>query len=109
PNHRHPPGRRVPSPLPARRLTTSSLCGEREKHTHAPAHAQPRIRQPAEEPEEVIPPTSRGPPARNSATIRFLTRTRILELGGGLASGAVAVLERLAGTGRLGEVQAYRF
>jgi SAM-dependent methyltransferase len=33
----------------------------------------------------------------------------ILELGGGLASGAVAVLERLAGAGRLGEVRAYRF
>jgi SAM-dependent methyltransferase len=34
---------------------------------------------------------------------------RILELGGGLGSGAVAVLERLAASGRLGEVQAYRF
>ena len=33
----------------------------------------------------------------------------ILELGGGLASGAAAVLERLAGAGRLGEVRAYRF
>jgi SAM-dependent methyltransferase len=33
----------------------------------------------------------------------------ILELGGGLASGAVAVLERLASVGRLGEVRAYRF
>jgi SAM-dependent methyltransferase len=34
---------------------------------------------------------------------------RILELGGGLASGAAAVLEHLDTTGRLGEVQAYRF
>jgi SAM-dependent methyltransferase len=33
----------------------------------------------------------------------------ILELGGGLASGAVAVLERLASAGRLDEVRAYRF
>ena len=33
----------------------------------------------------------------------------ILELGGGLASGAAALLERLAAAGRLGEVQAYRF
>lgn len=33
----------------------------------------------------------------------------ILELGGGLASGATAVLERLAVAGRLGEVRAYRF
>ena len=33
----------------------------------------------------------------------------ILELGGGLASGAIAVLERLAAAGRLGEVRAYRF
>jgi SAM-dependent methyltransferase len=33
----------------------------------------------------------------------------ILELGGGLASGAAALLERLAGAGRLGDVQAYRF
>src|SRR5262249_51230079 len=34
---------------------------------------------------------------------------RILELGGGLASGAAAVLERLDTTARLGDVQAYRF
>ena len=34
---------------------------------------------------------------------------RILELGGGLASGALAVLERLAGAGRLAELRAYRF
>jgi SAM-dependent methyltransferase len=33
----------------------------------------------------------------------------ILELGGGLASGAAALLERLAAAGRLGDVQAYRF
>jgi SAM-dependent methyltransferase len=33
----------------------------------------------------------------------------ILELGGGLASGAAAVLERLAAAGRLGELEAYRF
>ena len=33
----------------------------------------------------------------------------ILELGGGLASGAVAVLERLEDTGRLHELHAYRF
>lgn len=33
----------------------------------------------------------------------------ILELGGGLGSGAVAVLERLTAAGRLSEVQAYRF
>jgi SAM-dependent methyltransferase len=33
----------------------------------------------------------------------------ILELGGGLASGAVAVLERLTGAGRLSEVRAYQF
>jgi SAM-dependent methyltransferase len=33
----------------------------------------------------------------------------ILELGGGLASGATAVLERLQATGRLGEVREYRF
>jgi SAM-dependent methyltransferase len=34
---------------------------------------------------------------------------RILELGGGLASGTAAVLEQLATAGRLGAVQAYRF
>ena len=33
----------------------------------------------------------------------------VLELGGGLASGATAVLERLAATGRLSELTAYRF
>jgi SAM-dependent methyltransferase len=33
----------------------------------------------------------------------------ILELGGGLGSGAAAVVERLAATGRLGQVDAYRF
>jgi SAM-dependent methyltransferase len=33
----------------------------------------------------------------------------ILELGGGLASGAAAVLERLREAGRLGELRAYRF
>jgi SAM-dependent methyltransferase len=33
----------------------------------------------------------------------------ILELGGGLASGAAALLERLDGAGRLGELQTYRF
>lgn len=33
----------------------------------------------------------------------------ILELGGGLASGATAVLERLAGVRRLGEIREYRF
>ncbi|HXU87229.1 MAG TPA: methyltransferase domain-containing protein [Methylomirabilota bacterium] len=33
----------------------------------------------------------------------------ILELGGGLASGAAALFERLAGAGRLGDVQTYRF
>jgi SAM-dependent methyltransferase len=33
----------------------------------------------------------------------------ILELGGGLASGSVALLEHLAAVGRLAEVQAYRF
>jgi SAM-dependent methyltransferase len=33
----------------------------------------------------------------------------ILELGGGLASGAAAVLERLQGAGRLGEIREYRF
>src|SRR5262245_34538309 len=33
----------------------------------------------------------------------------ILELGGGLASGAVAVLDRLDGDGRLGEIREYRF
>jgi SAM-dependent methyltransferase len=33
----------------------------------------------------------------------------ILELGGGLASGAVALLEHLAAAGRLADVQAYRF
>jgi SAM-dependent methyltransferase len=33
----------------------------------------------------------------------------VLELGGGLASGAVALLERLAGAGRLVDLQAYRF
>jgi SAM-dependent methyltransferase len=32
-----------------------------------------------------------------------------LELGGGLGSGAAAVLERLAATGRLAELRAYRF
>lgn len=34
---------------------------------------------------------------------------RILELGGGLASGAEAVLQRLAGAGRLAEIETYRF
>lgn len=33
----------------------------------------------------------------------------ILELGGGLASGAAALLERLSGAGRLGDLQTYRF
>jgi len=33
----------------------------------------------------------------------------VLELGGGLGSGAVAVLDRLARSGRLGEVHEYRF
>ncbi|HXH81849.1 MAG TPA: methyltransferase domain-containing protein [Candidatus Tectomicrobia bacterium] len=33
----------------------------------------------------------------------------ILELGGGLGSGAAAVLERLAAAGRLGDVKEYRF
>ena len=33
----------------------------------------------------------------------------ILELGGGLASGAAALLERLAAAGRLGDLQTYRF
>jgi SAM-dependent methyltransferase len=33
----------------------------------------------------------------------------ILELGGGLASGATALLEHLSGAGRLGEVHEYRF
>ena len=33
----------------------------------------------------------------------------ILELGGGLASGTAALLERLAGAGRLRDLQAYRF
>ena len=33
----------------------------------------------------------------------------ILELGGGLASGAAALLERLSSAGRLGDLQAYRF
>ena len=33
----------------------------------------------------------------------------ILELGGGLASGAVALFERLAAAGRLGDVRGYRF
>jgi SAM-dependent methyltransferase len=33
----------------------------------------------------------------------------ILELGGGLASGALALLERLAEIGRLGELRSYRF
>ena len=33
----------------------------------------------------------------------------ILELGGGLASGAVALLERLAASGRRGDVRTYRF
>jgi SAM-dependent methyltransferase len=33
----------------------------------------------------------------------------VLELGGGLASGALAVLERLEGAGRLGAIQEYRF
>jgi SAM-dependent methyltransferase len=33
----------------------------------------------------------------------------ILELGGGLGSGAAAVLERLAASGRLAELRAYRF
>jgi SAM-dependent methyltransferase len=35
--------------------------------------------------------------------------TTILELGGGLGSGAMAVLERLGAAGRLGDVRAYRF
>jgi SAM-dependent methyltransferase len=34
---------------------------------------------------------------------------RILELGGGLGSGAIAVLERLGTTGRLADLEAYRF
>jgi SAM-dependent methyltransferase len=34
---------------------------------------------------------------------------RILELGGGLGSGAIALLERLEATGRLGDVREYRF
>jgi SAM-dependent methyltransferase len=34
---------------------------------------------------------------------------RILELGGGLASGAIAVLERLERAGRLDEIREYRF
>src|SRR5206468_11248894 len=33
----------------------------------------------------------------------------ILEVGGGLASGSVALLDRLAAAGRLKDVQAYRF
>jgi SAM-dependent methyltransferase len=33
----------------------------------------------------------------------------LLELGGGLGSGTAAVLETLAGAGRLGELEAYRF
>lgn len=33
----------------------------------------------------------------------------ILELGGGLASGAAALLERLSSAGRLGDLQTYRF
>jgi L-histidine Nalpha-methyltransferase len=33
----------------------------------------------------------------------------VLELGGGLGSGALAVLERLSASGRLDDVQAYRF
>jgi SAM-dependent methyltransferase len=33
----------------------------------------------------------------------------ILELGGGLASGAAALLEHLSGAGRLGDLQTYRF
>ena len=33
----------------------------------------------------------------------------VLELGGGLGSGAAAALERLAASGRLGEVRGYRF
>lgn len=33
----------------------------------------------------------------------------VLELGGGLGSGTVAVFERLAAVGRLGDVRAYRF
>jgi SAM-dependent methyltransferase len=33
----------------------------------------------------------------------------VLELGGGLASGALAVLERLGEVGRLGDLQSYRF
>jgi len=36
-------------------------------------------------------------------------RNTILELGGGLGSGALAVLEQLAAVGRLGEIHAYRF
>jgi SAM-dependent methyltransferase len=34
---------------------------------------------------------------------------RILELGGGLGSGTAALLERLAGNGRLAEIASYRF
>jgi SAM-dependent methyltransferase len=34
---------------------------------------------------------------------------RILELGGGLGSGTAAVLERLVTTGRIGQVESYRF
>ena len=34
---------------------------------------------------------------------------RLLELGGGLGSGALALLERLRGTGRLGAIAEYRF
>jgi SAM-dependent methyltransferase len=33
----------------------------------------------------------------------------ILEIGGGLASGAAALLERLSGAGRLGDLRTYRF
>ena len=36
-------------------------------------------------------------------------RVALLELGGGLGSGALAVLDRLAAGGRLAEVEAYRF
>src|SRR5688500_11789690 len=36
-------------------------------------------------------------------------RGALLELGGGLGSGALAVLDRLAAGGRLGDVEAYRF
>jgi SAM-dependent methyltransferase len=36
-------------------------------------------------------------------------RSAVLELGGGLGSGALAALDRLSASGRLDDVQAYRF